>query len=358
MFAAYVPAFFIGTIAGSFIDKTAEKKWLLLLVDFSCTIAVSIVALLSFFFTMNPWILFLSTAVIAIGNSLYTPTVNVMVPSLEAGTQVSKVNAAIALTYRVNQIVGPIIAGIALTSFNHNVFFVVIIATFIISCLIETQIKIKPMNTHKAKSSTHSSILSSAIDGIKWLVKDIKFLRLFLAEVIFTLCVVPMAIIIPAYAQIELNKPATFYTSLLSLIGVGGIIAAIISMLNKNKTNKLSSLIFPLTLMIAGALTMGLSENLYLIQLSFVLFGFGIVRWTVVLRSYLQLNLPVEKMGRYFANVFALSGLMTPLSFLIIGLLLDITGARFMFFLISAGLAIIIGLLILIQKSLRVESFN
>ncbi len=321
--------------AGSIIDRTVRKKPLLLLPDAASALAVGWVAYFAFTGTIEPWALLMSAAVVAVANSFYAPTVTLLIPRIVARPQLERANALRALTYRVNQLLGPILAGVLLP-LGYGIVFAVNALSFVLSGLLEALMRLDGDQASPSEEMTLGN--RSLAGGLSWLLGDRRFRRLFATEALFVASIAPMALIIPAYAKAELGGTVQLYSLLLSVIGAGGITAALLVIPRRGLRGGPRSMSFSLALLGVSAAAIGFAPTLPVVVPAFFLFGFGMMTWVVLARSYQQIHLPGDRMGRYFANAHAVAGLLTPAGFLLTGLALNYAPSTAIYYLVAAGM--------------------
>jgi len=122
--------------------------------------------------------------------------------------------------------------GIMITTYGYTALFVVNFLSFVVSAFLESGIQFNTNGIKQSEEKT-SSFRKSLFDGIYWIMRDKCIQRLFWAQVFFTFALSPMAILIPVYAKTEQLGSAKLYSLLLSLIGIGGIIASVLIIFNR-----------------------------------------------------------------------------------------------------------------------------
>ncbi len=150
-------------------------------------------------------------------------------------------------------------------------------------------------------------------------------------------------ILVPVFAKDVLNQQASGYGFLMSSMGMGSLIGAIIiSFISKSGPKKIILSLFPVIISLAFIIT-GFTSNYYVSAAFIGICGFLCVVFTTTANSTTQINTNPEFHGRIMSVYSLLMAGTTPIGNFYCGVLMKYIGPRSGF--IGCGLAI--GLLIL-----------
>ncbi len=276
--------------------------------------------------------------VLGAGEGMFIPASQTIVPTLVAREELQAGNALISGTTQLSQLAGPAIGGVLVALLGPAAGFAIDAATFAISAL--TLIGVR-------RNQRTPSLASSRADTSTETVT----LRALLAQPIMGLMLITDALInlgsagmgrvaLPALARGPMHLHATGYGALSAAMGAGLLLGTIIaaSIPSARRPFLLASLVLLPAAPLIAALPVagGLIPTATILAAAFVLIAIG----NLQLITGLQKWAPPELLGRLTGVLMLASVGMMPLSTLIAGLVIHLTGPRTYFPLDAATIAI------------------
>ncbi len=344
----FLPQLAISLFAGVWADRYSRKK-LIICSDALISVSTLILAILFFIGYDKIWLLFLISAIRAVGAGIQTPSVNAVIPQIASDEKLLKVNSINTTIQSITLLISPAVSGALLTSTTIEVIFMIDVITAIIGISILSFIKI-PLH-EGALENRETSEIEHLKEGIRF-VKNSLFLKTFFKFYsLITFCIVPVALLTPLLVVrnfgdnvflLTLNEMAFFIGSI-----IGGIVLSIWGGFNnKIKTIAISCII----LGIFNAL-LGVSTILWIYLLLMGILGLVIPFFNAPSISLLQEKTSGEIQGRIFSIVQIIGTVILPLGMAIFGPLSDII--RIEILLIITGILLaIVGIFILKNRTL------
>lgn len=343
----FTPVLLFSLFAGVVIDKFSKKKILLFTQSASLVIAL-VLALLTWTGYIQYWhILVLATA-LGLVNTLDMPTRQSFVIELVGREDLMNAIALNSSVFNLARIIGPALAGIIMGYAGTAACFFINSISF--AAVVISLIFIKPIEVQHAFKKG-SKIFTDIKDGLKYIYKhDILFNTIMVMAVIGTFAM-NFSVLVPVFATEILMQQEAGFGFLMSLMGVGSLIGALlVATMSKSDSKKFVAFILGAAPAIIGAFLIltAFTRSYILTGLCLAMTGLSFVSFSSTANSTMQLNSKDEYRGRVmsvYSLVFAGS---TPIGNLYAGLISEHFGANVGF---AACGAIIILLLILLYIS-------
>jgi MFS family permease len=349
----FMPVLLFSLFAGALIDKLPKKK-ILIFTQSASLIITLILALLVFSGKIRYWHIIVAATALGFVNTFDMPSRQSFVVELVGKEDLMNGIALNSMVFNFSRILGPAIAGIvmgyagiAACFFANSISFgAVLISLFFI----------KPMPV-KIVPKKDENIIFNIIEGLKYIRRhEVLFATLLVMAVVGTFAP-NFSVLVPVFATKILHQNETGFGFLMSFMGVGSFVGAmLIATLSKSGPKKFVLYIVPL---IVGAflIIVGYTNVYLLTAVALAITGFFFVMFSSSANSAMQLNTESEYRGRVmsvYSLVFAGS---TPFGNLYAGAITDRFNARIGF---AACGAIIIVLMVpiyiyLVKKS-RIEA--
>lgn len=124
----FLPTFFLSPFAGVWADRY-NRKLLIMLSDSAIAIATLILAILFFMGYDAVWLLFVVSAIRALGSGIQTPAVGAFLPQLVPEDQLTKVNATNGTIQSLITLLSPVLSGALLTMAGIEIIFLIDVFT-------------------------------------------------------------------------------------------------------------------------------------------------------------------------------------------------------------------------------------
>lgn len=317
----FVPTFILSPIAGVWADRY-NRKMLIMLADSLIAISTLILAILFLIGYDDLWLLFVMSAVRAVGTGIQTPAVGAILPQIVPEDQLTKVNGANGSIQAMIMLIAPIISAALLTTASlETIFFIDVVTAAIAVSILLFFLKISVHEKALQKQTT--SYFSDMQKGFIY-IKNHDFLKkFFLFFAFFFVLSAPAAFLTPLQVTRSFGDDVWRLTAIEITFSIGMIIGGIAisswgGFKNKIHTMTLAALIF-------GACTFALGVIpvfwLYLIFMGII--GVAMPMFNTPSTVLLQEKVEPDYLGRVFGVLGMISTSMMPLGMLVFGPLSD-----------------------------------
>ena len=361
---AAVPRAVFMLFGGAFSDRWSPRL-VMLVSNFLRMLLVAALAALTFFDAVSYAMVVVIAFFFGLADAFLFPAASAMPPRLLEPEKLAAGNGLLQGTMQLTLIVGPMVGGLLLALLGSDstaepeqltdrvalaTVFTVDALTFVValSLLFLVRDRFPPDN------QPQSSIVSSVIEGLKWAWHDVPLRMFMLIMAAFSLVWRgPFMVGIPAMANEYITEGAAAYGIILSLLGAGSIIGAVLAGSVKLPGDHWLGRILLLDVVFFGGVLMFMSAVHELILLApMVLIGGVIDGYVIVaITTWIQRHVPAERMGRVMSVVMFVGQGLFPVSSAVAG---AIAGYDLLFMLaLGGGLAIVIGLIGFSLRSFR-----
>lgn len=350
--ASFLPTFILSPIAGVLADRY-NRKLLIILSDSLTAIATLILAILFYLGHDALWLLFVMSAVRAIGAGIQLPAVGAILPQLVPEDKLTSVNGTNGSVQAMVLLVAPMASGALLTVASiKTIFFIDVITAAIAITIFLVFIDI-PIHA-KALEKQTTSYFSDLRAGYIY-IKNHKFVKSFFAfYTFFFILIAPVAFLTPLLVTRSFGEEVWRLTAneIVYSIGMmlgGAIIASWGGFQNKIHTMTLASLII-------GACTfaMGLIPIFWVYLVFMGLIGIAMPFFSTPSTVLLQEKVEGDFLGRVFGVLGMIATSMMPLGMLIFGPISDVIKIEWL--LMATGLLLFIQGFFLLGSKVLIEA--
>jgi len=322
MAGALFPFTLLSPFAGVLADRW-NRKWLLVTSDtLSGTIALTI-AFLAWTGKLSIWILFLASAALSAMSAFLFPTLMALVPNLVQLDRLTRANSLIGFSRQSSTIIGPALGGILIASLGFPLAFLLNGLSFLCSALIVGLSSIP--QTQIPRSSARLSILSDLAGGVKYLVRHRLLLSIVCIIVVlnfFEPAILP--VVMPVVADRVLRVGDVGYGMMRSIYGLGGLISLTALAAVREQPRKHRLIVAGVAGIGATFLILAMGITVYpLVLTALFLYGVLVSITDTLILVLLQTYVQDEGRGTVFGVVATISAALMPISFLVVGFILD-----------------------------------
>ncbi|KXI44070.1 transporter, partial [Bacillus cereus] len=324
---------FSGVIADRF-----NKKHILIISDLISAIVCIIVGLFVMNDVLHVPILVLAAILLGITNSLFTPTLKAILPSLIEKEMIVSANSITTVISQVVTVSAPLIAGMMIKgfSFGLGVAFLVNGITYFVSAISELCIKY----CHKVeKTSKNIKFLTDIKEGYSYVKNQKWLLHLIYVSAVVNLFIAAYNTILPMYFLHSYSDDGSLYSYALGAEAVFAIIAGIVISKKKNDNPTPASLKKELIFCGVPIILLQLIQVSYISILLVGFFGYYLTKFNIYFFSIVQREVSKDKLGRVFSIIFMVALSIMPLGNLIFGLFSNQI-ISFVFIITGAGIII------------------
>ncbi len=348
----FVPTFILSPIAGVWADRY-NRKVLIILSDALIAISTLILAILFLMGYGTLWLLFVMSAVRAIGTGIQTPAVGAILPQLVPEDKLTKINGINGSIQGIVMLVSPMVSGALLTLATiEMIFFIDVItaAIAIITLLVFLKIPVHAKALQKQTTSYFSDLQQGFI-----YIKNHNFVKkFFIFFAFFFVLVAPVAFLTPLQVTRSFGADVWRLTAIEIAFAIGMMLGGILiaswgGFKNKIHTMTLACLIFGICTFALGIIPV---FGIYLIFMG--LNGVAMPIFNTPSMVLLQEKVDGDYLGRVFGVLGMISTSMMPLGMLIFGPISDMIKIEWL--LMGTGLLLFIQGFFLARNTVLIEA--
>jgi DHA3 family macrolide efflux protein-like MFS transporter len=334
----FLPTFFLSPFAGVWADRY-NRKILIILSDSMIAIATLILAVL-FFYGYDPlWLLFVMSAIRALGSAIQTPAIGAFLPQLVPVDKLTKVNATNGSIKALVMLVSPMLSGALLTMSNIVTVFLMDFITAALAVLTLLIFLHVPVHA-KAKEKQSTSYLSDMYKGFEYIKNRGYIKSFFLFCALFFVLAAPVAFLSSLQVTRKFGSDVWRLTALEITFSVGMMVGGIIMAAWGAFKNKVHSMALAIIVIGAFTFTLGFIADFWSYIIITGLIGITIPVFNTSSTVLLQERVEENYLGRVFGVFGMISSVMMPLGMLVFGPLADIIRIDWIF--VGTGLLLFI----------------
>lgn len=347
----FVPTF-LSPIAGVWADRF-NRKMLIILSDALIAIATFILAILFLMGYNQIWLLFVMSAIRAIGTGIQTPAVGAILPQIVPEDKLTKVNGTNGSIQAVVMLLSPMISGALLTLASMEVIFIIDVITAAIAIFILLMFLHIPIHS-KALEKQTTSYFSDLQQGFTYIRNHDFVKKFFIFFAFFFVLVAPVAFLTPLQVTRSFGTDVWRLTAIEIAFSIGMTIGGIFmatwgGFKNKIHTMTLACLMFGIFTILLGVIPV---FEIYLIFMG--LNGVAVPIFNTPSMVLLQEKVQEDFLGRVFGVLGMISTSMMPLGMLVFGPVSDVIKIEWL--LMGSGLLLFIQGFFLIGSKVLIEA--
>lgn len=317
----FVPAFFLSPFAGVWADRY-NRKMLIILADSMIAVVTLILAILFFIGYDTIWLLFVMSAVRALGAGIQTPAIGAFLPQLVPEDKLMKVNATNGSIQSLVMLVSPMLSGALLTIASIETIFLIDVITAFIAVMVLLLFLHVPVH-QKAMEKQAVSYFIDMREGYIY-IKNHEYVRkFFLFCAVYFFLVAPVAFLTPLQVTRNFGNDVWRLTAIEIAFSIGMMSGGIIMASWGGFKNKVYTM--TLASLAVGACTVALGVIpvffIYLILMGIV--GIVMPFFNTPSTVLLQEKVEGDFLGRVFGVLGMISSAMMPLGMLVFGPMAD-----------------------------------
>ena len=333
----FLPALLFSLFAGVLIDRLPKKRMLIITQSLSLVITVA-VWLLVRSGAIQYWHLLVSASLLGLVNTLDMPLRQSFVVEMVGHDDLMNAIALNSLTFNVARMIGPSLAGILMGSFGVSACFLINSLSF--GAVLISLFFIHPVACAVPDQKERQGIFASIKEGLQYIFKNETLYITLLFMTVVSIFALNYGVTIPVFATQILGLAETGYGFLLSALGAGALLGALlVAALSKNGPRRFILFFFPaLTGLIL--IVIGNTSSFLTTALSVAVGGFLFVTYLSTANSNLQIHTEDRFRGRVMSVYSLVVAGSSPIGNLFVGAMDSSYGARMGF--IASGIAVIV----------------
>lgn len=341
----FLPITFFSLFAGVVIDKY-PKRTILLITQFASMILAFTLFILDFTNTIRYEHILILALILGFLNTVDLPTRQSFTIEMAGRQDLRNAIALNSATFNLARIIGPAIGASIMASLGTEWCFLLNGFSFMAVLVSLFRIKVKPY----VREYVTSNMLSEIKDGLKYIWHEQTLLKTILMVLIIGIFVYNFNVLIPVFTKNVLHQEEYIYGFLMSSLGIGSFIGAIMVSLNSKSEPKSKVLIGSALLASVTLILISFTKIYYYSGMLLMITGIFNIWFSTTANSILQINAKDEYRGRVMSVYSLVFAGATPIGNIFAGFAADRIGAHTAF-LLSGGLTFVsILLLILVFK--------
>lgn len=223
-FADFCPVLLLALLAGVIADRVNRKVWLITLQALACALGAGL-AVAAFLGRATPWVVISFTFLEGIIWALNGPVFLSVVPSLVPRAELDRALALNSVQFNMARLCGPMLAAALIGAIGVAGAFTLNACTFL-PLLIALLVAIP--NIPALPRPTTTSIYDDIREGLKFVWTSPGTRRLTIMGMLFMFLAAPLQGLLPVFAQSVLKGGPTLFGLMLSAIGLGSILGAVL----------------------------------------------------------------------------------------------------------------------------------
>lgn len=320
----FLPLLLFSLFAGAMVDKYPKKRILLFTQSASMVITFTL-GILVWTDLIRYWHILVLALCLGMVNTLDMPARQSFVIEMVGKEDLMNAIALNSSVFNLARVFGPALAGIVMGYLGIAWCFFINSLSF--AAVLISIFFIHPLVINK-KPSDDAKILEEIKDGLKYIYLHRNLASIFVIVGVIGVFAMNFSVLVPVFATEVLKQQEVGFGFLLSCIGAGAFIAAmLVASMSKSGPQKHVIIVVPLLIAVSLIMT-SISTSYMATAFCLVVTGFFFVYFSSIANSTLQLNVSDEYRGRImsvYALVFAGS---TPIGNLYAGFFTEHFGAR------------------------------
>ena len=312
-FAQLAPILFFGLLGGVLADRV-DRRRLMLTVSTAVTLFNTLLAILGAAGWLNPVVILVLIAILGLCDAVMFPTWQAVIKDLVPSERLRTAVAVSSVRFNLSRVLAPALAG-GLLSVAGPAACLAVSAGSSLGIIVVT-LAIRP---RKLTESRPVSWWAAIGQGLDYTRREVDVRRLLLVTAGFGLLVLPHQAFLPAYTERQLGLGPDGLGTLLTAVGIGGIIGALLtgSRFTNNREYRAMGAFTIVTGL--GLLILGGIPTLAAALLGLAMVGIGSIGFWTAAQSTIQLIVPDRLVGRVMSVYVALSAGAMPLGSLALG---------------------------------------
>ncbi len=348
----FLPTFLISPFGGVWADRY-DRKILIVLAD--TMIAVSTLAL-AILFAMGydtVWLLFVISAIRALGSGIHTPAIGAFIPQLVPEDQLTRVNATNGTIQSLVILVSPMVGGALLTMASIEAIFFIDVFTAAVAVSILLLFVRVPAHA-KASNKQTISYWGDMRAGFAY-VKNHAFVRtIFLFNAIYFILVAPLAFLTPLQVTRSFGEDVWRLTATEVAFAIGMMIGGVMMASWGGLKNKVHSMILANLVIALCTLALGIPPLFWIYLLLMGVIGLALPVFNTPFMVLLQQKVEGDFQGRVFGFLGMIASIIMPAAMIVYGPVADFI--RIEWLLLGTGLLMLVQCVFMLDNRVLIEA--
>ncbi len=317
----FLPMFLLSPFGGVWADRY-NRKTLIVIADSFIALATFVLAMLFYSGYDFIWLLFVASAVRALGSGVQSPAINAFIPQMVPEEKLTKVNATNGSIQSMVTLLSPMVSGALLSVTSLEViFFIDVITAAIAVTIMALFLKVPPHSRALEKQET--SYTKDIFDGLRYL-KEHEFLKVYFTYfAVFYVLLAPAAFLTPLQVARSFGDDVWRLTALEVVFSVGMMLGGIIMASWGGFKNKIKTMALSCYVMSICTVLFGVIPSFWPYITAMGVFGAVMPVLNTPAIVLLQEKVEGDYLGRVFSIMSMINSIMMPFGMLIFGPIAD-----------------------------------
>lgn len=321
--AQYTPILVLSVFAGSIVDRF-PKRYLIILTQTVMALLAFVLWVLTAKGIVNYWHVFILASLLGLATSLDVPARQAFMINLVGRDTLMNAIALNSTTFNIARLIGPAIAGLLIAKVGISTTFLLNGISFIPVIIGLLMIDIDGLPGRSGKKN----VMEDIKEGLLYIKNNAVVFNVLMLMLMVSLFAINFNVVVPVYAKYVFHNNPEIFGFLMSSLGVGSILGAILVALRSGRSPNPVFLILGAVILSGFQMVMAFVTGLYTAMFVLFFIGFGSIIFTALSNTTIQLNTPDELKGRAM-SVYSLVFMgVTPIGNLFIGGIADVIGVR------------------------------
>ena len=348
----FLPTFFLSPFAGVWADRYNRKK-LIMISDSLIALSTLILAMLFLIGYDALWLLFVVSAVRALGTGVQTPAVGAFLPQLVPGDKLTKANATYGSLQSLVMLASPMLSGALMTMAPIETIFFIDVVTAAIAVSILLLFLKAPVHA-KALDKQEISYFDDMRKGFAYIKNHDYVKTFFLFVAIFMILAAPVAFLTPLQVTRSFGNDVWRLTAIEITFSIGMMAGGVMMASWGGFKNRVYTMV--LANLATGVCTFALGIIpvfwLYLVVMGMI--GIAMPVFNTPSTVLLQEKVEENYLGRVFGVFGMITSSMMPLGMLVFGPIADVIEIEWL--LIGTGVLLVVQSLIMLGNKVLIKA--
>ncbi|MBU0928289.1 MAG: MFS transporter [Spirochaetes bacterium] len=316
-----LPTFFVSPFGGVLADRFDRRK---LMAAADSAIALTTLALALSFFAgyRSLWLLFVASAVRAVGAGIQTPAVSAFLPQIVPKESLTRVNAAFGSVQSIILLASPMAAGALMSLAPIEALFFIDVGTAAVAvALLLGFVRVPPHE--RAKGKVEVGYWKDLRDGFAYVSGHAYVKRFFLFCAFFYFLAAPVAFLTPLQVTRTFGNDVWRLTAIEIVFSAGMTLGGVVIGVWGGFKNRVRSMALSSFIVGATTLALGLVPWFWVYLAVMAVCGVSMPLFNTPATVLLQETVDESYLGRVFGVLGMISSVMMPLGMLVFGPLAD-----------------------------------
>jgi MFS transporter, DHA3 family, macrolide efflux protein len=345
----FLPTFFLSPFAGVWADRYNRKR-LIMISDSAIALTTLIMALLFMAGNESLWLLFVMSAIRALGSAVQTPAVGAILPQLVPEDQLTRVNGINGSIQALIMLVAPMASGALLGMVPlSTIFFIDVVTCFIAVSTLFLFLRVKDHD--RMQKAQEGGYFGDLREGVRFIATHPYLKQFFIFSGFFFVLVAPAAFLTPLQVARSFGDQVWRLVAIEITFSVGMMLGGLLIASWGGFRNKIHSMTLSGVVMGASTVAFGVVPSFW-IYLSFMsIFGLALPLFNTPSTVLLQDRVDKDFTGRVFGVFGMISSSMMPMGMLVFGPMADKVAIEWIM-LVTGALLMLLSLMLLKNKAL------